>query len=221
MIALWIFLGRPAARSFVLAMTLSVLSSLLGIALLGLSGWFLAAAAAAGAVPVPPATHSITFIRAPASERLPSAAWLHATRSNWSGMRRRWRCLAAIRPLVFERIARAELGLAALPARDLAVIVDDVGAVEGGFLRVVSPAFGVGAAVLVAIGWVAAVSALASMAVLILFAVACVGAPYLLLRRARAAAVSLASEQGVLGPISRALSRTRSNWTYPASSARR
>ena len=32
MIALWTFLGRPAARSFVLAMTLSVLSSLLGIA---------------------------------------------------------------------------------------------------------------------------------------------------------------------------------------------
>lgn len=196
MIALWIFLGRPAARSFVLAMTLSVLSSLLGIALLGLSGWFLAAAAAAGASGASYAFNHLypsTGVRTIAVGRVASRY-----AEQLVGHEATLEVSAAIRPLVFERIARAELGLAALPARDLAVIVDDVGAVEGGFLRVVSPAFGVGAAVLVAIGWVAAVSALASMAVLILFAVACVGAPYLLLRRARAAAVSLASEQGVL-----------------------
>ena len=106
MIALWTFLGRPAARSFVLAMTLSVLSSLLGIALLGLSGWFLAAAAAAGASGASYAFNHLypsTGVRTIAVGRVASRY-----AEQLVGHEATLEVSAAIRPLVFERIARAQ-----------------------------------------------------------------------------------------------------------------
>ena len=48
MLKLWRLLGRPAKRRFALALLLSALAGASSIILLGLSGWFLTAAAVAG-----------------------------------------------------------------------------------------------------------------------------------------------------------------------------
>jgi|JI10StandDraft_1071094.scaffolds.fasta_scaffold85574_2 ATP-binding cassette subfamily C protein CydC len=196
MIALWNSLGQPAARTFALALLLSALSAVLGIALLGLSGWFLAAAAAAGASGAGHAFNHLypsTGVRTFAVGRV-----LSRYAEQLVGHEATLKVSSAIRPLVFERLARTQRGMASLPAGDLALIVDDVSSVEAGFLRVVSPAVGVTAAALVAIGWVAAVSPIVAFSVFILFLVVCVGLPLILLNRARAASEWLSSEQGML-----------------------
>ena len=196
MIALWRSLGRPAMRSFVLALILSGLAAAFGIALLGLSGWFLAAAAAGGASGAGYAFNHLypsTGVRTFAVGRV-----LLRYAEQLVGHESTLKVSTAIRPFVFERLARAQRGLASLPAADLALVVDDVNAVEGGFLRVISPAAGVGAALLVAIGWVAAVSSIAALAIFALFIAACLCFPYILLRRAAKAAELLAAEQGKL-----------------------
>jgi len=196
MIALWRSLGRPAARTFALALFLSALSAALGIALLGLSGWFLAAAAAAGASGAGYAFNHLypsTGVRTFAVGRV-----LSRYAEQLVGHQATLKVSSAIRPLVFERLARTQRGMASLPAGDLALIVDDVSSVEGGFLRVVSPAVGVIAATLVAIGWVAAVSPIIAFLVFMLFLLVCVVLPLVLLKRARAASEWLASEQGRL-----------------------
>jgi ATP-binding cassette subfamily C protein CydC len=196
MIALWKSLSRPAARTFALALLLSALSAALGIALLGLSGWFLAAAAAAGASSAGYAFNHLdpsTGVRSFAVGRV-----LSRYAEQLVGHDATLKVSSAIRPLVFERLARAQRGMASLPAGDLALIVDDVSSVEGGFLRVVSPAIGVTAAALVATGWVVALSPIVAVLVFSLFLMACVGLPLILLNRARVASEWLASEQGML-----------------------
>ena len=193
MIALWKSLGWPAARTFVLALLLSAVSAAFGIALLGLSGWFLAAAAVAGAAGGGHAFNHLypsTGVRTFAVGRV-----LSRYAEQLVGHEATLKVSAALRPLVFERMARAQRGMASIPAGALATIVDDVSAVEGGFLRVVSPAVGVGAAMLVAIGWAVAVSPLAGLAILALFVVSCVLLPLILLWRAQGAADMLVSEQ--------------------------
>jgi ATP-binding cassette subfamily C protein CydC len=193
LIALWKSLGWPAARTFALALLLSAVSAAFGIALLGLSGWFLAAAAVAGAAGAGHAFNHLypsTGVRTFAVGRV-----LSRYAEQLVGHEATLKVSTALRPLVFERMARAQRGMASIPAGALAMIVDDVSAVEGGFLRVISPAVGVGAAMLVAIGWAVAVSPLAGLAILALFVVSCVLLPLILLRRARRAADMLVSEQ--------------------------
>lgn len=196
MMRLWILLGRPAAGALSTALALSVIAAASGIALLGLSGWFLTAAALAGAGGAVAAFNHLlpsTGIRALAIGRVVSRyaeqlvgheATLHIS--------------AALRPTLFERAARSRTGLAPLSGGELAALVDDVGAVEGGFLRVVAPAFGVAAALVVSLGWTWAVSPFAATVVLAMFLAVCLVLPLTLMRRSRRLAGVLSDDQADL-----------------------
>lgn len=151
----WRDLGGAGKVRFVLALGLSALAGASGVALLGLSGWFLTASALAGFAGagllfnhlIPSASIrglAITRVLARYGEQLVG----HAATLRFS---------AVLRPSVFECEALASRGMRALPAGELAGLIDDVDAVEGGFLRVVSPSMAVCASSLVAVGWTAAV----------------------------------------------------------------
>lgn len=196
MIKLWRTLGRPAGGALVLALLLSALAAVFGIVLLGLSGWFLTAAAVAGAGgAITSFNHLLpsTGVRAFAVARVASryAEQLVGHEATLS-------ISASLRPRLFERMARTQQGVAALPAGELAAITDDVSAAEGGFLRVISPALAVGAGLLVAVGWAAAVDPLAAGVVLLAFIAGCGVLPLMLLRRSRRAAGALAEQQAKL-----------------------
>jgi len=193
MMKLWRALGRPAAGPLGFALLLSVLAAAFGVALLGLSGWFLAAAAVAGAGGAITAFNHLlpsTGVRAFAVARVASryAEQLVGHEATLS-------ISASLRPALFARMARAQQGIAALPAGELAAITDDVSAAEGGFLRVIAPAFAVGASGLVALGWAAAVDPLAAGVVLATFIATCGVLPAFLLRGSRRVASALAEEQ--------------------------
>jgi ATP-binding cassette subfamily C protein CydC len=196
MIQLWRKLGKPASGALLMALLLSTMAAAFGIALLGLSGWFLAAAAVAGAGGSVAAFNHLlpsTGVRAFAVARVASryAEQLVGHEATLS-------ISASLRPTLFERMARSQQGIASLPAGELAAITDDVSAAEGGFLRVIAPAFAVGAGMLVALGWAAAVDPLAALCVTIIFALVCVALPLLMLHRSGRAAESLAEEQAGL-----------------------
>lgn len=196
MIVLWRQLGRPAARTFSIALLLSALSAMFGIALMGLSGWFLAAAAGAGmsgAVVAFNHLYPSTGVRAFAIARV-----LSRYGEQLVGHDATLKISAAIRPLLFERLARSRNGLAPVPAGELAALVDDVSAVEGGFLKVVSPVLGVAAAMLVAIGWAGAVSTPLAFGVAVIFLVCCVALPLILLAGTRRRAERLAEQQAAI-----------------------
>ena len=193
MIALWRQLGRPGARTLALAVSLSVLSAVFGIALMGLSGWFLAAAAGAGAAGAVGAFNHLypsTGVRAFAIARV-----LSRYGEQLVGHDATLKISASIRTLLFERLARGHSGLAPVPAGELAAIVDDVSAVEGGFLKVVSPVLAVVAAMLVAIGWTVVVSPLLAAGIAATFLASGVCIPIILLARIRRQAAQLAEEQ--------------------------
>ena len=105
---------------------------------------------------------------------------------------------AAIRPLLFERLARSRNGLAPVPAGELAALVDDVSAVESGFLKVVSPVLGVAAAMLVAIGWASAVSTPLAVGVAVMFLACCIALPLIMLVGIRRRAERLAEQQAAI-----------------------
>ncbi len=196
MIRLWLALGKPALGALVLALFLSATAAAFGIALLGLSGWFLAAAAVAGGGAsvaafnhLLPSTGVRTFAVGRVASRYAEQLVGHDATLSIS---------ARLRPALFERMARRQEGIASLPSGELAAITDDVSAAEGGFLRVIAPAFAVGAGVLVALGWAAAVDPLAAVAVLLIFALVCLVLPLVLLRTSDRAAGALAEEQAGL-----------------------
>lgn len=196
MIALWRQLGRPAARALALALLLSALSAVFGIALMGLSGWFLAAAAGAGMSGGVAAFNHLypsAGVRAFAIGRVLSRYGEQLT-----GHDATLKISAAIRPLLFERLARSRGGLAPVPAGELAALVDDVSAVEGGFLKVVSPVLGVAAAMLVAIGWTGAVSFPLAGGVAVIFLICWIALPLVLLAGARGRAERLAEQQAAI-----------------------
>lgn len=193
MISLWRKLGRPGRGALLLALFLSAAAAVAGIALLGLSGWFLTGAAVAGASGAVAAFNHL----------LPSAGvrGLAVTRvlaryaEQLVGHDATLTISATLRPLLFERQAKSQLGLAALPAAELSAVTDDVEAVEGGFLKVISPTLAVIAALLVAVGWTIAVSLWLAVIIALVAVIVLAALPAAMLAAAERRAVALTASQ--------------------------
>lgn len=155
MIGLWTLLGRPGPERFAAALCLSMVSAIAGVALLGLSGWFLAASALAGLAGAGAAFNHL--IPSAAIRGLAFTRVLARYGDQVVGHAAILRLSATLRPALFERAAFSSSGMRATPSGELSILIDDVEAAEGGFLRVVSPAAAAAASALVAIGWTALV----------------------------------------------------------------
>lgn len=134
---LWLRLGRPQARAFILSLTIGAGAAAAGVALLALSGWFLAAAGAAGAAGAALAFNHLypsAGVRALAIARV---GLRYA--EQLSGHAAILKLAAHVRPATFQGLARQSVGLRPLSHDVLAAVLDDVNAVEGGFLRVIAP----------------------------------------------------------------------------------
>jgi ATP-binding cassette subfamily C protein CydC len=151
MIGLWTLLGRPGPERFAAALCLSTVSAIAGVALLGLSGWFLAASALAGLAGAGAAFNHL--IPSAAIRGLAFTRVLARYGDQVIGHAAILRLSAVLRPALFERAAFSSSGMRATPSGELSTLIDDVEAAEGGFLRVVSPAAAAAASALVAIGW--------------------------------------------------------------------
>ncbi|MEZ6001313.1 ATP-binding cassette domain-containing protein [Hyphomonas sp.] len=152
MLKLWKLLGRPAKVRFGLALLLSALAGASSIALLGLSGWFLSAAAIAGS-----AGAGYVFNHLYPSAGVRAAAFSRVlTRygEQLVGHDATLNLSARLRPQLFAASAATQRGFTSMPARELSSLIDDVDAAEAGFLRVYSPAAAVIAGVAVALGFV-------------------------------------------------------------------
>lgn len=152
MLKLWKRLGRPAKIRFGLALLLSALAGASSIALLGLSGWFLTAAAIAGS-----AGAGYVFNHLYPSAGVRAAAFCRVlTRygEQLVGHDATLSLSARLRPRLFTASAATQRGFTPMPARELSSLIDDVDAAEAGFLRVYSPAAAVIAGILVALGFV-------------------------------------------------------------------
>ena len=152
MLKLWKLLGRPAKVRFGLALLLSALAGASSIALLGLSGWFLTAAAIAGS-----AGAGYVFNHLYPSAGVRGAAFSRVlTRygEQLIGHDATLSLSAQLRPRLFAAGAATQRGFTSMPARELSSLIDDVDAAEAGFLRVYSPAAAVIASIAVALGFV-------------------------------------------------------------------
>lgn len=152
MLKLWRLLGRPGKIRFGLALLLSGLAGASSIVLLGLSGWFLTAAAIAGS-----AGAGYVFNHLYPSAGVRGAAFSRVlTRygEQLVGHDATLSLSAALRPQLFAASASTQRGFTSMPARDLSTLIDDVDAAEAGFLRVYSPAAAVIAGIAVALGFV-------------------------------------------------------------------
>lgn len=152
MLKLWNLLGRPAKVRFGLALLLSALAGASSIALLGLSGWFLTAAAiagSAGAGYVFNHLHPSAGVRGAAFSRV-----LTRYGEQLVGHDATLSLSARLRPQLFAASAATQRGFTSMPAKELSSLIDDVDAAEAGFLRVYSPAAAVIAGIAVALGFV-------------------------------------------------------------------
>ena len=152
MLKLWRLLGKPAKVRFALALLLSALAGASSIVLLGLSGWFLTAAAIAG---VSGAGYVFNHLYPSAGVR--GAAFSRVlTRygEQLVGHDATLSLSAKLRPDLFSASAATQRGFTSMPAKELSTLIDDVDAAEAGFLRVYSPAAAVLAGVLVALAFV-------------------------------------------------------------------
>lgn len=152
MLKLWRALGRPAGLRFSLALLLSALAGASSVILLGLSGWFLTAAALAG---VSGAGYVFNHLYPSAGVR--GAAFSRVlTRygEQLVGHDATLSLSARLRPDLFAAGAATQRGFTSMPAKDLSTLIDDVDAAEAGFLRVFSPAAAVISGALVALGFV-------------------------------------------------------------------
>lgn len=150
MIRLWSLLDSRAKAAFIGGLALSVLASVAGILLLGLSGWFLTASGLAGA-----AGAGLVFNHLYPSAGVRLAAFIRVTArygEQITGHDAILRLSSALRAKLFERGAHARRGLAPIAAGELSALIDDVDAAEAGFLRVVLPALAIGAGAVAAIG---------------------------------------------------------------------
>lgn len=164
MLKLWSALGAPGRLQFGLAMGLAAVASIAGVALMGLSGWFLVAGALAGAAG---AGHSFNHLFPSAGVR--GAAFtrvLGRYGEQLAGHDAILSLSARLRPRVFEAGARSRRGLSPMASADLTVLVDDMDAAEGAFLKMVLPGIGVISGFVIALGL-----ALASDVVLFVLAV--------------------------------------------------
>lgn len=152
MLTLWRLLGRPAKRRFALALLLSALAGASSIILLGLSGWFLTAAAIAGSAGAGYVFNHLypsAGVRAAAFSRV-----LTKYGEQLIGHDATLSLSARLRPRLFAASAATQRGFTSMPANELSTLIDDVDAAEAGFLRVYSPVAAVVAGVLVALCFV-------------------------------------------------------------------
>lgn len=170
MIELWKALGQPARTQFAIALLLSALSGAAGVSLLGLSGWFLTAAALAG---LSGAGYIFNHLYPSAGVRFAAfARVLTRYGEQLVGHDATLSLSARLRPAIFASSAHARRGFSSLSGGELSAMVDDVDAAERGFLRVLSPAAAVLASLLVALGFTLAADpwiALLAVAAAILF----------------------------------------------------
>lgn len=187
---------------FLASLILSALAGAFGTALLGLSGWFLTAAALAGlsgAGLVFNHLYPSAGVRGLAFSRV-----LSRYAEQLVGHDATLTFSQHLRRSLFGAQARAERGFSPLPSDRLAVLIDDVETVEAGFLRVLIPTAAVAASLLVATGFAAA--AAPWLGALTLGAGLTAGAllPFITANKARRQADSLASAtDGVRAAVAR------------------
>ena len=149
MIKIWERLGAPAKAAFGWSIALSALAAVSGVVLIGLSGWFLTASALAGFAG---AGMAFNHLYPSAGVRLAAFARVSARYGEQIvGHDAILRLSSALRPNLFERGARARRGMGAMASGELSALVDDVEAVEGGFLRIVLPALAIAASAILAV----------------------------------------------------------------------
>lgn len=192
MLKLWTALGRPAKIRFGLALLLSALAGASSVILLGLSGWFLTAAAIAG---VSGAGYVFNHLYPSAGVR--GAAFSRVlTRygEQLVGHDATLSLSARLRPDLFAASAASQRGFTSMPAKDLSALIDDVDAAEAGFLRVYSPAAAVISGMLVALAFVFVSDWLTGL--IALGAFLCSGwlLPWLAVRQSHQAAKTLARQ---------------------------
>ena len=189
MLKLWSALGRPARLRFFLALLLSALAGASSVILLGLSGWFLTAAAVAGVAGAGYVFNHLypsAGVRAAAFSRV-----LTRYAEQLVGHDATLSLSARLRPQLFAASAAAQRGFTSMPAKELSALIDDVDAAEAGFLRVYSPAAAVIAGMAVALGFVFASDWLTGLIALAAFACSGWAFPALAVRRSHRAALHL------------------------------
>ncbi|MEP7211117.1 MAG: ATP-binding cassette domain-containing protein, partial [Alphaproteobacteria bacterium] len=196
MMKLWALIGRPARGRFVLAMLLSVIAAACGVGLLGLSGWFLTAAAGAGLAGAGAVFNHL--IPSAGVRGLAISRVLSRYAEQLVGHDATFALSAHLRPILFARQARSRPGLSTLSGGELSALIDDVDAIEGGYLKVIAPSVGVASAAIVAVGLTALVDG--SLALLAVLAFAFGGAvlPTMASRRAQARASDIAARRAAL-----------------------
>ena len=161
MLELWRLLGRPAKGRLAVALILSAAAGASGVILLGLSGWFLTAAALAG---LSGGGHAFNHLYPSAGVRASAfARVLTRYGEQLVGHDATLGVSARLRPQLFAAAARARRGFAPMAAADLSAITDDVDATEAGFLRVISPLFAIAASAAVALGFAFAANPLGGL----------------------------------------------------------
>jgi ATP-binding cassette subfamily C protein CydC len=168
------------------ALALSALAGICAIFLLGLSGWFLTTAGIVGATGA-----GFAFNHLYASAGVRAAAFgrvLSRYGEQVIGHDAVLQISASLRPKLFAHDARASRGLSPLPSGELSALVDDVEAVEGGYLRVIAPAVATLAAALTALAFAFAADVLAGALALIAFLATCYWLPKQAAARSRRAA---------------------------------
>lgn len=192
MIRLWTLLGQPARTKFILALILSAGAGAFGIGLLGLSGWFLTAAALAGV-----AGAGYVFNHLYPSAGVRGAAFgrvLTRYGEQIVGHDATLSLSARLRPVLFAASANRQRGLTPMPAGELSALIDDVDAAEAGFLRVLSPAAAILASILVALGFAFSADFLAGLIALIGFGLTGLALPYLAVRKTKGIAETTARQ---------------------------
>lgn len=154
MLELFEDLGAPAKGRFVGALALSAAAGASGVLLLGLSGWFLTAAALAGLAGL---GHAFNHLYPSAGVRgFAFSRVLTRYGEQLVGHDATLRLSAKLRPMLFAAGARTGRGFAPMPGDALSALIDDVETVEAGFLRVISPFAAILASICVALGFVLA-----------------------------------------------------------------
>ncbi len=128
MIKLWIRLGKPGQTQFASALGLAALSGASAVFLLGLSGWFLTAAALAGL-----AGTGLIFNHLFPSAGVRAAAFsrvLSRYGEQLVGHDATLKLSATLRPQLFSAGALSMRGLTPLASADLSLLLDDVEAAE-------------------------------------------------------------------------------------------
>ncbi|MEM1087780.1 MAG: ATP-binding cassette domain-containing protein [Pseudomonadota bacterium] len=153
MLELWSDLGRPRQNLILYSLCLSVIAGASGVFLLGLSGWFLTSTAIFGAAGL-----GLSFNHFYPSSGIRAAAFGRVISRYFEqvlGHQATLGLSADLRANVFERQAQAARGTLSLPSAEMSSLIDDIEAVEAGFLRVYLPILAVITGCLLAIGFVA------------------------------------------------------------------